>query len=150
MMLWEGDQMSAEDLEDRIRCVLERAYGSGDLEALDGLYAADAVCHRPPLPDVRGLSTLKESVADLRSAFSVIELTMERVIFEGDVHAALWTFRATHTGQSPVMPIPPTHRMVSVTGSTMCLWAGSGIVEEWSHVNWLGLFRQLGVIPPMG
>jgi len=150
MLLWEGDRMSAQDLKERVRCVLEQAYGSGDLEALGGLYAADVACHRPPLPNVQSLRALKDSVADLRSAFSGIELTIERVIFEGDVSAALWTFQATHTGQSPVMPIPPTRRRVTVTGSTMCLWAGGEIVEEWSHVNWLGLFRQLGVIPPMG
>jgi len=142
--------MSAEDLRATICHVLEGAYRCGDLDALDSLYAAGVICHRPPLPHTQGLAALKEYVADMRSAFSGIQLTIDRAILEGDAHALLWTFRATHTGQSPVMPIPPTDGEVSITGSTMGLWADGEIVEEWSHINWLGLFRQLGVIPPVG
>jgi predicted ester cyclase len=142
--------MSEEHKRSTIHGVLERAYASGDLQVLDGIYATRVVCHRPPLPDVEGLEVLKETASDLRSAFSDIDLSMQRIIVEGDAHAVLWTIQATHTGQSPVMPIPPTFRRVSVTGSTICFWAGGEIVEEWHHVNWLGLFRQLGVVPPMG
>jgi predicted ester cyclase len=142
--------MSAENIRSRIRCAVQRAYGGGDVKVLDAVFAANVVCHRPPLPDVEGLEILKETVSDLRSAFSDIELSMQRVIVQGNAHAVLWTFQATHTGQSPVMPIPPTLRRVSVTGSTLALWAGGEIVEEWHHVDWLGLFRQLGVIPPIG
>ena len=142
--------MSEEDLRPAICRVIEGAYSRGELDALDNLYAASVVCHRPPLPHTQCLAALKEYIADMRSAFSDIQLTIDRAILEGDAHALLWTFQATHTGQSPVMPIPPTARRVSITGSTMGLWSRGEIVEEWSHINWLGLFRQLGVIPPVG
>lgn len=142
--------MSAEDLKATIGPVLEGAYNAGNLDALDGLYTAGVLCHWPPLPDLQGLEALKEYVADMCSAFSDIQFTIDRVIFEGDALAILWTFRASHTGQSPVMPIPPTGRRVNITGCIISVWTNGKIVEEWSHANWLGLFRQLGVIPPMG
>jgi predicted ester cyclase len=142
--------MSVERIRSTVPWVLDRAYSGGDLQVLDGIYATHVLCHRPPLPDVEGLDILKEIVTDLRSAFSDIDLSLQRIIVDGEAHAVLWAFQATHTGQSPVMPIPSTFRRVNITGSTICLWAGGQIVEEWHHVDWLGLFRQLGVIPPMG
>ena len=142
--------MSAGDLKAAIGPVLEGAYSTGVLDTLDDLYAAGVLCHWPPLPDLQGLGALKEYVADMCSAFSDIQLVIDKAILGGDAVALLWTFRASHTGQSPVMPIPPTGRRANITGSTINSWANGKIVEEWSHADWLGLFRQLGVIPPMG
>jgi predicted ester cyclase len=133
-----------------LRTIVEGAYNRGDLGALDELYSERLIYRRPPLADIEGLDGLRQYIGDIRCAFSDIEFTLDRIVSEGDAHAGLWTLRAIHTGQSPAMPAPPRGRRVVVSGSTLGVWAGMKIVEEWSHVDWLGLFRQLGVIPPMG
>jgi predicted ester cyclase len=142
--------MTAEELKTTVRHLVERAYNQGELQALGQLYSDDLVYRRPPLADIEGLTHLRQYLLDVRSAFSDIQFAITRIILEGDIHAGLWTFRATHTGRSPAMPIPPRSRQVRITGSTMGVWAGGEIVEEWNYVDWLGLFRQLGVMPPTG
>jgi len=139
-----------EELKATVRSAVEGAYNRGDLKPLNDLYAAELVYHRPPLPDIQGLEAFKEHIADIRRVFSDLHFTIHRIILEGSVHSGLWTLQATHTGQSPALPVPPRGRQVSITGSTLGLWAGGRIIEEWSYVDWLGLFWQLGVIPPMG
>jgi predicted ester cyclase len=48
------------------------------------------------------------------------------------------------------MPVPPTGRRVEMMGCSVSHWMVGRIVEEWNYVDWLGLFRQVGVIPPLG
>jgi predicted ester cyclase len=143
------DPMRAADLRDKTEYIPALICGDDDLDVLDRLYATSVLCHRPPLADIRGLESLKETVTNLRRAFSEIQVTVERAVSGGCLSAALWNFRGSHSGQSPVMPIPPTHRKVSTTGSTVSLWSEGEIVEQWTHLDWLGLCAQLGVIPPM-
>jgi predicted ester cyclase len=142
--------MPAEELKDTLREVLESAYNAGDLEAMGRLYAPDVVYHRPPMPDIEGCRALMQYVAELRCAFSSVHLTLEEIVVEGEMHATRWTFRGMHTGRSPSMPVPPTGREVTMSGCSVSRSAEGRITEEWSHADWLSLFRQLGVIPPMG
>jgi len=142
--------MSAKEVKARLRCVVEQAYHQGRLEALDELYAPGIVYHRPPLADIEGLEALKAYVADLCLAFSGVRLTLHEIVVEGDILASRWTLRGSHTQRSPSMPVPPTGKEASVTGCSMAHWAEGRINEEWNYTDWLGLFQQLGVIPPMG
>ena len=142
--------MSAEQLRAKVRRILEGALNQGHLDALDELYAADLLYHRPPLADLEGLDAFRGFVADLGRSFSDLRLTIVKIVFEGDTHAGRWTLRGTHSGRSPIMPVPPTGRRVTITGCVVAHWAGGRIDEEWNHLDWLGLFQQLGVVPPMG
>lgn len=142
--------MCSDEVKGVVRAALEVAYNQGDLEALDKVYAPYILYHRPPLADMEGLEALKEFIAGLRRAFSHARLTLDEITREGEVLAGRWTFRGTHTGRSPSMPVPPTGRGVTVTGCCMAHWADGTIDEEWACADWLGLFQQLGVVPPMG
>jgi predicted ester cyclase len=142
--------MCSDEAKGIVRAALEMAYNQGHLKALDRIYAPCIRYHRPPLADMEGLEALKEFIADIRSAFSNVQLAIDEVTLEGEVLAGRWTFRGTHTGRSPSMPVPPTGRGVTVTGCCMAHWTGGRIDEEWVYSDWLGLFQQLGVVPPMG
>jgi len=142
--------MCSDEVKGIIRAVLEVAYNQGDLEALDKVYAPDVLYHRPPLADIECLEALKCSVADIRRAFSNVQLVIDKITLEGEVLAGRWTFRGIHTGRSSSMPVPPTGRGVTVTGCCMAHWTDGRIDEEWVCTDWLGLFQQLGVVPPMG
>jgi predicted ester cyclase len=142
--------MRDEELGARAQRIMEGAYHRGELQGLAELYAADAVQHRPPLGDNEGLEAIRAYVADLRRTFSGIRLSVDQVIVAGDSHAIRWTFRGTHTGRSPAMPVPPTGREIAMGGCSVGHWRQGRIDEEWVYVDWLGLFGQLGVIPPTG
>ena len=142
--------MLGEGTKAKIRRIVEEAYNQGSLETLRELYAADLLYHRPPLPDIEGLAEFRQHIAGLRSAFSDTQFTISRIILEGDAQAYSWSFQGTHTGRSPSIPVPPTGRKVTMMGCSVSRRAEGQIIEEWNYIDWLGLFRQVGVIPPMG
>lgn len=58
------------------------------------------------------------------------------------------TQSGTHLGI--FLGIPPTGKRVTVTGIEIFRLAGGKIVEHWNNYDDLGLFQQLGVLPPIG
>jgi steroid delta-isomerase-like uncharacterized protein len=142
--------MSLEELKAKIRWAGKEAWLKGNLDALDEVYAADYVWHRPPLPDASGLEAVKESIAGMRSAYSDIQVGYEEMVGEGDSLAYRFTWRAKHTGQSPTLPIPPTGKEVLLQGCIVVHLAGGKIVEEFEYSDYLGFLQQLGVVPPLG
>jgi predicted ester cyclase len=58
------------------------------------------------------------------------------------------TQSGTHHGI--FLGIPPTGKRVQVTGIEIFRLAGGKIVEHWNSYDDLGLFQQLGVLPPIG
>jgi len=142
--------MSLEELKAKIRRAGEEAWLKGNVDAFDEVYAADYIWHRPPLPDLSGLEAVKESVTDMRSAYSDIQISYEEMLGEGDSLAYRFTWRARHTGQSPTLPIPPTGKEVLLQGCIVVHLAGGKIVEEFEYSDYLGFMQQLGVVPALG
>ena len=140
----------SEELKASVRQLVDEAWNKGNLDALDEAYAADFVQHPPPFPDIVGLEAFKQSIANTRSVYSDIQLTIDEIIIEGDTIATRWTWQGTHTGQSPTLPIPPTGKRVINTGVSVVHTVDGKAVEEWSYGDSLGLFQQLGVVPPIG
>lgn len=142
--------MSLEELKTKIRWAGEEAWLKGNVDALDEVYAADYVWHRPPLPDLKGLEAAKQSVAGTRQGYSDIQTTYEEWISEGDSIAYRWTWQAKHTGQSPTLPIPPTGKQVILKGCTVVHIVDGKVIEEFEYADYLGFLQQLGVVPPLG
>ena len=140
----------SEEFKATIRRVVEGAYNKGNLDALDELYAADFVVHKPPFPDIEGLEAFKQFIADTRISYPDVQLTLDEIIVEGDRTAARWTFRGTQTGQSPTTSAPPTGKQVTFTGCSVTHLVEGKTVEEYQNADWLSLLQQLGVIPPLG
>lgn len=141
--------MSAE-LKERFRFALEAGWNDGNLDAWDEFYEAGYVHHRPPMAVFDSLAAEKESVAGTLAAFSNSRITIHDMVFEGDVSAVRWTWRARHTGQSPALGIPPTDKDVTLVGCNVSYWKNGKIYEEWEYSDYLGMLMQLGVIPPLG
>ena len=142
--------MSLEALKARIRSAGEAAWLEGNLDALDEVYAADYVWHRPPFPDATGLQAVKESIAGMRSAYSGIQIGYTEMIGEGNTIAYRYIWQAKHTGQSPTLSIPPTGKEVTLQGCIVVYIADGKIVEEFEYSDYLGFLQQLGVVPPLG
>ena len=142
----------SEELKATIRRVNDEAWNKGNLDALDELYAADYVYHRPPFLDVEGLEAFKQYIADLRTAYADLQLTLDEIIVEGNTSTSRWTYRGTHKGRSPAFDIPPTGKQVTFTGCTVNHWVEGKIVEDWNSIGYLDLLQQLGfkIVPPPG
>ena len=138
--------MSTEENKAVVRRMYEE-WSKRNLAGIWELYAPDYVLHGAPFglsPDLAGLKQLYTAPL---TAFPDAHLVVEDLIAEGDkvVHRA--TLRGTHQGD--LLGIPPTGKVVTVTGIYISRFAGGKCVEEWRNVDDLGLMQQLGVIPQL-
>jgi predicted ester cyclase len=114
------------------RAVFE-VWGSGELDRLDELVAADVVHHDPYDPHgADGLDGMKRTIAANRERFADLSLTVEDQIAEGDRVATRWTCTMSHQGGR-----------ASVAGITIDRFEGGRIVEAWRSMDALGLMNQL-------
>jgi steroid delta-isomerase-like uncharacterized protein len=125
-------------------------FQQGSPAAVEQLIGPDFVWHAPATPPewIQGPEGVRRAAADLRTAFPDLDITHEDTLAEGDRVMIRWIMRGTHNG--PLMDIPATGKLVTVTGTDIFRMAGGKIVELWQHWDQLGLLQQLGVIPTPG
>jgi len=128
---------------------IEIAWNEGSFEALDAIYDKFMVRHESPFPDKPNLEAYKEWIFATRESYPDATIKIDEVIREGNTTATRWTFKGTHTGQHPALPIPPTGKFVEFQGSGVAHWEDDRIVEEWIFGDYMSLFQQIGVIPTM-
>jgi steroid delta-isomerase-like uncharacterized protein len=136
---------------DENKAILRRVYqafSSGDLAALDGLFAADFVDHTALPGQAPGLAGTKQTIALFRAAFPDMQLAVEDLVAEGDRVAARVSMRGTHRGA--LLGIAPTGKRVAMAGMDLVRFAGGRIVERRGQEDMLGLMQQLGAIPAPG
>jgi steroid delta-isomerase-like uncharacterized protein len=121
-------------------------WGSGELDKLDDLVAADVIHHDPYDPYAAdGLDGLKKSIALNRTAFPDIRITVEDQVAEGDKVTTRWTAVMTHKGE--LGGVEPTGKRVTMSGTTIERFEDGKVVEAWRSMDTLGLLRQIGAIP---
>ncbi len=128
---------------------LAEVWNTGNLDLLDDIFSADVVYHLPPFPDMN-LEALGQFIAGFRKAFPDFHVTIEEDIAASNTSAHRWTWRGTFTGESPVLPAPPTGKQATGLGCHIVHWADGKAVETWHYGDWLGALQQIGVIPPLG
>jgi predicted ester cyclase len=121
---------------------------TGNVEQVEGIYTADFVYHMPPFPDMN-LEALKQFVAGFRLAFPDFHVTIEEDIAVGNTSAHRWTWEATFTGETPLIPSPPTGKKAAGPGCHFMHWVDGKAAEVWHQGDWLGAMQQIGVIPPL-
>jgi len=137
----------AEELKARIKQGFE---GYGDPDVLEEVFATDVVIHRPPLPDLVGMEAFKEWGAGVAQAYTNPRIIVHEIIMEGSTGALRGAWQGEHTGSSPLVDVPPTGKLVV---SQLCAFfraENDKIVELWWVQDWLGLFMQIGAVPPLG
>jgi steroid delta-isomerase-like uncharacterized protein len=123
------------------------ALNKQNLAAILEHHAPDFVWHDAALgisPDRAGV---KQFCIALWAAFPDAHYTVEDLIAEGDKVVSRFTVRGTHRGD--FTGIPPTGKVVTMTGIAIYRLAGGRRVEEWVNVDLLGLMQQLGAILQM-
>ena len=101
-----------------------------------------------PHPGPKGVEGVKGALEMFRTAFPDSTCSIDMIAGSGNWVTGSSTFRGTHTGQ--LMNILPTgRRVVMKTVDTVRIAKGK-IAEIWHLEDTLGLFIQLGVVPPPG
>lgn len=130
----------------RTRQFYERSHAN-DLTVYDEMLSPDFVNHGGPAGDMRGPEAFKQAYIGFATAFPDFNTTIELMVAEGDLVAVYGVASGTHDG--PFMGLPPTGRSLRWTGMAIYRFDGEGrIAERWQEIDGLGLFGQLGLIPP--
>lgn len=83
-----------------------------------------------------------------RDAFPDGQMSVDSLIAEGDLVAALLTWRGTHRGN--FYGIPATGKPVVCTSIGIDRIANGQIVDGWGELDMVGLMQQMGAFPMVG
>jgi hypothetical protein len=137
---------------DRYRGLLENYvewYKAGDLDAIMGLYAEDAVQGMPE-GTFEGRSTIRERLAQELDAFSDIDWGYVSYVEQGEAFADEWYFVGTHTGPFRLpdgTELAPTGKRVELHGMELVKLRDGDIVVDNLYYDNLTIAVQLGLVP---
>jgi steroid delta-isomerase-like uncharacterized protein len=118
----------------------------GRLEVADEIVAPDFRLHSPTrLEPIEGPDGFKEFVTDLRRGFPDLNITIEKVMGEGDFVTIRSRVAGTHLGT--YRGIPPTGRQIAQSQLHMFHVVDGQIHETWQEIDGLGIMQQLGIFP---
>jgi predicted SnoaL-like aldol condensation-catalyzing enzyme len=120
----------------------------GQLEVADEIFAANHIIHDPHAPPSgwpNGPEGLKLVASVFGGGFRDWQIAIEDQLAEGDRVASRWVASAINTGS--VMGVPPSGKIVRVTGVNVARFAEGKIVESWFNFDMLTLLQQIGAIP---
>lgn len=138
--------MPTEQNKTIVRRYIEEFWNQANYATADELLAEGYIIHDDsPIWTHSGITSAKQSVHVLRTAFPDLHYTIEDEIAEGDTVVVRSTATGTHLDE--LMGIPPTGRRGSVTGINIVRLSNGRIHEQWLNWDALGLMQQLGVIP---
>jgi steroid delta-isomerase-like uncharacterized protein len=123
-------------------------FNKWNVDVIRETLAPDHVYHHPPFPDSTSLDDFIEEESALKNAFPDRKATIEDLVAEGDKVACRVTISGTHTGA--MGDIAPTGKRITATSIIINCLKDAKIVESWESFDYLGVFQQLGVIPPLG
>jgi steroid delta-isomerase-like uncharacterized protein len=135
--------MNIEENKAIVRSLIDRLFTDGDLSAVDTYLAADFVMHDPPLGVPADREGMRTAGSIIRKAFPDWHSDLHMLVGEGDIVAERFTASGTHQGE--LMGVAPTGKTVSLKGINIFRVRDGRIVEWWSRLDELGLFRQLGL-----
>lgn len=149
--IWTITETSAaftEDLRQRVLTTASTVYGTGDLRALDRLYAQDVVTY----PGLGDLDAIRANVTALRLALSSFTVDVDTVIVEGNWVAYHWRASGIFTGSLSLfgLAFTPTNRLISYEGISLGYANPDGLIAaEWTEIDNLSLATQFGLLPPL-
>jgi predicted ester cyclase len=135
--------MNIEENKAIVRSLIDRLFTDGDLGAVDTYLADDFVMHDPPLGVPGDREGMRAAGSIIRKAFPDWRSDLHMLVGEGDIVAERFTASGTHQGE--LMGVAPTGIAVSLKGINIFRVRDGQVVEWWSRLDELGLFRQLGL-----
>lgn len=127
-----------------VRRMYQEIFNNGDVNFIDALIASDITIYDPVMGNMHGIEAFRQFFTVFRTAFTQQNTTVEALIGEDDLVAALHTHNGVNTGS--FMGMPPTGHTVKVPGLELFRIRDGKIVELWRHDDDAGLMRQLGLV----
>lgn len=127
------------------RTVLEEVLGKGKVEENESLYSPDYVTHGSTR-DV-GRAEDRELTKGWKQAFPDLQITVDKVVAEGDLVAVRFIAEGTNTGSAN--SLPATGKRIRIAGMSILRIVDGKIVEEWPSFDQLDFLRQLGLMPAL-
>lgn len=128
-----------------IRTFHHRVWAERNIGALEETIAPDAVMHWGD-SESNAVAAVRADVERYLAAFSDVRTSIDDLIGEDDKVVLRWRTTGVHTG--PYGKVPPTGRVVTMTGVDVYRLDGSRIVEAWSMWDALSTYQQLGLVDP--
>src|SRR5437016_1049180 len=127
--------MSEEEIRNKAneRRFVEEIWNKGNFTVLNDLVAPDYVDHDSS-SSIGGPEGLRQAIED--------------IIAEGDKVVTRITASGTHERDLP--GIAATGKRATISGMVMTRYENGKAAEGWFKFDFLGLYRQLGVIPARG
>jgi steroid delta-isomerase-like uncharacterized protein len=128
-----------------VRTFHHRLWAERDIGVVEELVAAHAEAHWGD-SESNAVSAIGADVERYFAAFTDVHTSIDDLIGEHDKVVLRWKTTGTHTG--PYGRVPPTGRVVTMTGVDVYRLDGGQIVEAWSMWDALAAYRQLGLVDP--
>jgi steroid delta-isomerase-like uncharacterized protein len=138
----------SEQNKEKMRRVLEEAFGQGKVEVIEEVFHSDFVCWDPNSGsgEIRGADTIKGEIEYFRNAVPDLTYTVEDQVSEDDKVVSRYTVRGTHQGE--FFGVPGSGKRIEMTGIQIDRFDESGkLIEEWPEYDLLGAMKQMGAIP---
>jgi steroid delta-isomerase-like uncharacterized protein len=119
----------------------------GNLAIIDEIFAPHYTYHVAGM-EAMDREGLKEAMKMMYSAFPDFHMEIEDMIAGGDKVVTRCTMSGTHKGT--LMGLPPTGKKVNYETVLVARFVDGKEVEAWEVADFLSMYRQLGLIPPMG
>ena len=122
--------MSTEDNKATIRRLIT-AFNQRDLTFIDEAFSSHFVLHTALTPGwPQGLEGARQLFTTMLASAPDVQGTLEDMVAEGEKVAVRWTFRGTHTGESPLTGAPSGEPFTLVAISLYRFEDGK-ITEDW-------------------
>jgi steroid delta-isomerase-like uncharacterized protein len=137
--------MSVEDNKANVRSFIEEVFNKQNLAIIDELIAEDYVVNGVGGQQLKGPDGVRMMITMYTTAFPDLHMIIDDLIGEGDTVACRFTTKGTHKGE--FMGIPPTGKMVSISGYSFNRLKDRKQIETWGLSDWMTAMQQLGVTP---
>jgi steroid delta-isomerase-like uncharacterized protein len=116
-------------------------------------YHADHAYHAGPdhAQPITGRDAILAAHTGLGKVFPDFRYEITRIFAQDDLVCAEWTLAGTHQGPLPTPGgrVEPTGRTIRVPGCFVFRVADGKVSEYVGHVDFLGMYAQLGALPPL-
>jgi len=126
---------------------LNDAWNGRNIDALDAIFAPDFVRIVNNQPEAKGVEGFKKAIADFRTAYPDLKLTLDNLVYGENSAAVRWVLTGTNTGPGQM---PPTGKPINIWGESILHVANGKVTKEIVAYNNQELMEQLGytMTPP--
>ena len=121
---------------------LGEAVSTGNLQALNDIFAANVVDHDPAPGQAEGPKGFIEFFTTMRTAFPDLKVTVDHVVQDENNLAMAYKIHGTHKGD--FLGIAPTGKVITARGMQIARYENGKIIERWGSSDELGIVKALG------